>query len=417
MVSHGMAVLSGRARSEALAAVEAVARDIALRLEEPRPANLIQGYLGLALFFDEVSRHAGGTYDEPMTRCLLRAMHLLARRGQHSGLHVGFAGLGWTALHLAGQHAHLDVEELCTEVDEKLEATLDGAGPHACELREGLPGLGLYALKRLPHPSGRRLLERVVDRLEETAETVGPETLTWALPPSFWKLHGPEATFPRGLYTVGVAHGVPAALAVLAAAHRLGIARERTERLLHGGFSWLRHLVAGQRPLAFPHFLHGEERFADERFAWCVGNPGVSAVSWWAAHVWGDAGWQAQTLTWAEDVAREALHRAPSNNANLCCGTSGTALLLLRLFHATRRPVFEEASVRWWEHTLALRRPGEGCGGFSFESDPTRPEIHLQFGSAGIALALLAAASGRPSGWDAAFLFSLPLPATGPQAT
>jgi lantibiotic biosynthesis protein len=410
MDSRWTAVLSGRTRSEALDAVDAVTRDLVSRLNSPWPANLMTGHLGLALFFHERWRHEGDAHLEPMTQCLVRATNLFARRGAPPGLHSGFAGLGWVAQHLAGDHSDLDVEELCAEVDERVEAALDGAGPHACELREGLPGFGLYALKRLPHPAGRRLLARVIDRLEETAEPSGQDALTWALPPSFWTLHGAQATFPRGLYTVGVAHGVPAALAVLAAAHRLGLERERTQRLLRGGFAWLDGLAPEHGHPAFPHYLHGGERFGDERFSWCVGNPGITAVLWWAAQAWGEARWEARALDWAEHVAREALERPRPTSANLCCGTAGTAHLFLRLFHATHRPLFAEASVRWLEHTLALRQPGQGSGGFGADPHPTHPVTNLQFGSAGIALTLLAAASELSPTWDSPFLFSLPSP-------
>ncbi len=411
MVSSWSAVVSGALRDDTLAAVDAVIQDVTAHASNGRwPANLIDGQLGFALFFDMASRLTDGRHDEDMVQSLMKAMESFAHaRRKNPGLHVGLGGLGWTALHLAARHEGLDVEELCTEVDEALEAALRSSGPHACDLRESLSGFGLYALKRLPHPTGQRLLELVVDRLEETAAPA-PGGLSWPLPRPFWSLHGPEATFPQGLYNVGVAHGVPSALAVLAAAHRLGIAREKAERLLRGGFGWMEHLAAPEGHPAFPHYLHGTERFTDERFAWCVGNPGITNALWWAAHVWGEPTWEARTLQWASHVAREALERPPSISSNLCCGTAGAALLFLRLFHATRQPVFEEAAVRWVRHTLALRRPGEGVGGFSFEQQAQRPVPGLQFGATGTALALLAAASDLAPDWDAAFLFSLPLP-------
>ena len=414
MVSSWSAVVSGALRDDTLAAVEAVIQDVTAHASSRWPANLSDGQLGFALFFDMASRLTGGRHDEDMVQSLMKAMELFAHsRRKAPGLHVGLGGLGWTALHLATRHPELDAEELCTEVDEALEAALRSAGPHACDLQASLSGFGLYALKRLPHPTGQRLLELVVERLVEMAEPA-EGGLAWPLPRPYWKLHGAEATFPHGLYTIGVAHGVPSALAVLAAAHRLGIAREKAERLLRGGFGWLERLAAPEGAPAFPHYLHGTERFTDERFAWCVGNPGITAVLWWAAHVWGEPTWEARALEWARQVAHEALERPSTRSSNLCCGASGTALLFLRLFHATRLPVFEEAAVRWVRHTLALRRPGEGVGGFLFEQDPTRTMPVLHYGAAGTALALLAAATDLAADWDAAFLFSLPLPSLPP---
>jgi hypothetical protein len=274
--------------------------------------------------------------------------------------------------------------------------------------------MGLYALERLPHPSARRLLERMVVLLEETAEHT-EHGLCWPMPKGYLSLYGDPKQFTGRVYTLGLAHGIPGALALLAAACAHGISRARAEWLLEGGFAWLASKAGpGEHP-DFPLYLHEDKRFTDERFSWCVGTPGMSAVLWWAARTWGHPGWQARSLAWAEAVAREALDRRPSGpSANLCCGTAGTALLFLRLFHATHRPVFEEAAVRWFEHTLALRQPGQGPGGYCFEQDPRRPDESLQFGAAGIALALLAAATFQEPDWDQAFLFSLqPKPLRG----
>ena len=300
------------------------------------------------------------------------------------------------------------MEDLCATADALLDEVLR-ASPCLlpCDVRDGLAGIGLYALERWPAPSARPLLELVVDRLEDTSETLEDGRVTWRAPQVYWRLHGRDATFPRGLFTVGVAHGVPPALAVLAAAHRLGLARERTGRMLEGGLRWLASRMPGDEASRLPHYLHGEEPFHDERLSWCVGPPGITAVAWWAARVWGHADWEARTLAWAEHAARASLERACPLSANLCCGTAGTAHLFLRLFQETRRPVFEEAAVHWLRHTLSLRRPGLGPGGYSFEQDVQKPVADLQFGAAGIALALHAATSGHVPEWDRPFLFSL----------
>jgi hypothetical protein len=214
---------------------------------------------------------------------------------------------------------------------------------------------------------------------------------------------------------VGVAHGVPGALAVLAAAHAAGVARERAQVLLEQGFQWVASVARPEGAPRFAFYLHGAEHFPDphERFSWCAGDPGMSSVLWWAARTWGHPSWQERTLEWASAVAREALDRAPRRSTNLCCGTSGTAHLFHRLFRATGRPVFEEAAVRWFQHTLALRQPGVGVGGYvlgEHGTPPDRPVADLQFGAAGTALALIAAASEHEPDWDQAFLFSLHTP-------
>jgi hypothetical protein len=390
-------LLSGALRDRALATVEALLGEVLATPREGLSAGLLEGHAGQALFFDMAARAMDPRLLEQVGVSLERAVEGLSRsRPSGPGLHAGgLTDIAWVAAHLAAHHPGLDVEEVCSAADEALEEALrQSPWPLPCDLRDGLAGIGLYALERVPHPSGRRLLERVVAKLEETARPL-EEGLSWPMPQRFWALYGQEATFPRGLYTLGVAHGVPPALAILAAAHALGVERERAHVLLEKGFRWVETLASPEGHPRFPLYLHGSEPFPDPhgRFSWCAGNPGITAVLAWAAQRWGDPAWRARTLGWACEVAREALERPAPHHSNLCCGAAGTAHLFHRLFRATGVPLFEEAAVRWLQHTLAL---------------PPPTVANLQFGAAGTALALLAATSELEPKWDSAFLFSLP---------
>jgi lantibiotic biosynthesis protein len=403
-------LLRGSLQSQALETAESIVRDVAA-LPLGRDPGLIGGYAGYALFFDAAARALAPKWMEHAARSLQRAAALFTRKSRPPrGLHEGLAGIGWAAAHLSARHPELEVEELCLWVDESVDAELNRSPwPHPCDIRDGLAGMGLYAAKRLPLPQGQRLLTRAVGKAREAAERTGAGA-TWPMPPRYWSLHGAEAAFPQGLYTMGLAHGIPGALCFLSLAHARGVAREQTRPLLEEGFRWVASRAEPGHP-RFPHYFHGPEHVADERFSWCVGNPGITAALWWAAHTWGDAAWEARALDWATRVAFEALERPPATrHANLCCGTAGTAHLFLRLHHATGVAVFGEAARTWVEHTLALRRPGEGPGGYCFEQDPTSPVTDLQFGAAGIALMLLAAATEQAPDWDETFLFSLPTP-------
>jgi hypothetical protein len=406
-------VLSGALRAQALEAAEAIVHDIsrAPRVIQRR-MSLLEGHQGMALFFEAAARMLDENLFDRVTQHLqLAALETLDIERPAVSLHSGLGGLGWVAAHLAARYPDMEVEELCGPVDEAIARELERAPwPHPCDIRDGVAGMGLYALERLPHPSARRMLERMVALIDGAAEHTA-QGLRWPMPERYLVLYGDPTHFPRGVYTLGLAHGMPGAMALLAAAHAHGISRERAAALLEGGFAWVASQAGPDGRPDFPHYLHGDERVMDERFSWCVGTPGITAVLWWATRTWGHPEWQARALAWAEAVAREALDRRPfSPSANLCCGTAGTALLFLRLFHATRRPVFEEAAVRWFEHTLALRQPGQGPGGYCFEQNPRRPDVSLQFGAAGIGLALLAAATGHEPDWDQAFLFSLQVP-------
>ncbi|MCP3164278.1 lanthionine synthetase C family protein [Myxococcus qinghaiensis] len=402
-------ILSGAHQAEALEVVEATARDVAAMKRGGEPGRLADGHAGYALFFSTAANFAAQDVAQEIARSLQLATARFAYdKRAPLGLHWGFAGLGWVAAYLAARNPGLDVEELCSTIDARLMSALQvRPWPHPCDIRDGLAGIGLYALQRFHVPAGRRLLARVVEVLDETAQ-VSPEGGTWPMPRGYWSIYEEGAEFPQGLYSLGVAHGVPGALAILAAAHANDVERERADRLLRGGFRWFTLQAREQQGHPyFPHFLKGATPVEDDRFSWCVGNPGIVSVLWWAARLWGDVEWQERTSGWALRVAREGLDRRPGINANLCCGTSGTALIFMRLYHATGQPLFQEVAIRWLQHTLALRTPGVGPGGFCFEMNPDRPSANLHFGATGIALTLLAAASDVAPDWDQSFLFSL----------
>lgn len=404
-------VLRGPTRARALEAAEAIVQDLAGASLVRTVPDLAKGHAGLALFFEAAGRALDTDHLDKVGQHLrLSAEGFLRAERTTVGLHGGLAGLGWVATRLSARHPDLDVEEVCGPVDEAIARELElRPWPHPCDLRDGVGGLGLYALERPRHPSSSLLLERMVSLLEETAESTA-QGLRWPMPPGYLRLYGDPQAFPRGVYTLGVSHGMTGGLALLGALHAHGIARERVGALLEGGFAWVASLAGPGAHPGFPHYLHGDTPVVDARFSWCVGTPGITAVLWWAARAWGHSGWQARALAWAEAVAREGLERppfVPRRSANLCCGTAGTALLFLRLFHATGRPIFEDAAVRWFEHTLALRQPGQGPGGYCFQQDPKRPDANLLFGAGGIALALLAGATAQEPDWDEWLLMSL----------
>jgi lantibiotic modifying enzyme len=107
-------------------------------------------------------------------------------------------------------------------------------------------------------------------------------------------------------------------------------------------------------------------------------------------------------------------------DAGLCHGASGLALTFARLFRATGEERLRDAAVRWFERTLALRRPGNGIAGFRSwvpEEDGAEgwawsDDASFLSGASGIGLALLAAATCVEPAWDSVLLLRPP-PAGG----
>jgi lantibiotic modifying enzyme len=222
--------------------------------------------------------------------------------------------------------------------------------------------------------------------------------------------------FPNGYYNLGVAHGVPGVVAVLAQAHAAGVAPGATEPLLEGAMRWLwaqaREKAPGPR---FPTMV--DERARDEeqsRLAWCYGDLGVATSLLGAARQVRRADWERQALELLARCAERSFASSGVNDAGLCHGATGNAQMFNRVFQATGDASFREAAEKWIDHALAYRKPGTGVGGFqAWIVNTTLEEAAWQDvpgfleGAAGIALALLAATQPVEPRWDRLLLIAV----------
>jgi lantibiotic modifying enzyme len=382
-------------------------------------ASLASGLAGQALFYAYL---ALATSDEAAAdraaECLEKAADELANTPLPPHLYAGFPGVAWTMEHLQdllfetpeGEEA----EDPILEIDQALLAPL-ARSPWVGEydLIGGLAGLGVYALERLPRPSARTLLERVVDRLAELSEEM-EEGSAWFTPPERlpeWQ----REIHTRGNYNLGVAHGLPGVVPVLAGACAAGVAVERARPLLESSVSFLlaRRLPPGSQSCFAGTYAPWEDP-TPTRLAWCYGDPGIAAALLAAARAVGNAEWERQAL----DIALAAAARDESTShvrdAGLCHGAAGVGHLFNRLFQATGEERLAAAARFWFERTFTFQAPGEPVAGFRawevgvLGQPGWRPDAGFLEGAAGVGLALLGAVSSVEPAWDRVLLVSLP---------
>ncbi len=408
-------VLDGGVASEARAAVRAIAD----HLEDVEPAQ--RRPVDVALFW----AYAAGAFDDEASAArydaAVAALTEHVQRGFRSpSLYGGLAGAGWVLAHISdGEGEFLD------GVDERLLAELEASpwrGDY--DLIQGLVGLGVYFLERLRGGAvtARRGIERVVEQLAAIAEPAG-DGVTWHTAPALlvaWQ----RERWPAGYYNLGVAHGVPGAVALLGAAAALpdpalAATRARARELCARAIRWLRAQrlppdPAGHFPVALGHEQRAPER---ARTAWCYGDPGIAAAAWSAALRTGDD--PAEWRELARDFARRPAGLCRVVDPNLCHGAAGLAHLCNRFYQASGDACFRDAARGWFERTLAMRRPGEGIAGFTAfrpqaaagADDRSAIQTSQDFldGTAGVALALLAGLGGEEPGWDRLLLCDVPV--------
>jgi hypothetical protein len=240
---------------------------------------------------------------------------------------------------------------------------------------------------------------------------------------------------------LGVAHGIAGVIPFLARVHRLGLARPIVRPLLDGAVGWLlAHLVDTASGPTVPYFVADGIEPGPARSAWCYGDPGVAMALLLAARDVGDLAWATAATDLALRVAARPAGQTGVTDAGLCHGSAGLAHLFNRLYQLTAEQALADAARFWVERTLELCSasvPGESAPGADGPGTAppgtaapgaaapgrvpllavTRPACNgpgLLEGTAGVVLALEAAASAAEPVWDQMLLVS-PLENPGAQ--
>jgi lantibiotic biosynthesis protein len=272
-----------------------------------------------------------------------------------------------------------------------------------CDLVSGLAGVGVYAAAR-GCDVAVQIAERVLSHLEATA-MVDCSGSTWRTPPQF--LHASRrARFPDGVVDLGVAHGQPGIVGMLAQFVDADIAPERSRGLLQEATAWLIALL----PRMVPRFASSwpVSRSEFKRIGWCYGDAGVAGVLLHASHSLQSTALEDEALLLLRRVAA-LLAQPHRRDASFCHGMAGLAHIYNVAFQRTGDPQMRIEAERWIREILHSRRPGTGIAGYSFltpdgDTIAWRSNVTLLGGVVGVALVLLAAIESRVPEWQALFL-------------
>jgi hypothetical protein len=379
-------------------------------LEEPSPAQVAADR---ALFFaylaEEMPR---GGYDEWAQHYLVRAVECTAQP-MAPCLYRGSSGIAWVLQHLV-HSTEADEDFFNARIDRGLQSML-GSSPWQghYDLFAGLVGYAVYALERLPNPIAADCLSRIVEQLIGLSVST-PDGITWQTKPELLSVQT-RAAFPDGFYDLGVAHGVPGVIAVLAAIRAAGFESAPLRVLYERAVSWvLAQQLGPDAEAALPYWVRQDVAPVPARSAWCYGDPGAATALYAAARAVGDHTLELHALANARRSARRPIDCCEVVDAAICHGASGLAHLYNRLWQASGEEIFASAARRWLRETLQWQRSGAGIAGFqSWFQERDQPAIwiddsSLLSGACGVGLALLATISTTEPAWDRVLLASLP---------
>lgn len=376
-------------------------RALARWLDTNVPLGLLDGACGAALFYAYYAQL--GERDEHVERVhriVGDAVDALASHSLGPGHCTGVAGIAWCLQHLTSQGFIDASDEVFDPLDEvTAHAMVQGVRAGARDvLHDGL-GAVLYLVERSARPHVRASLELVVAELERTATR---------------DARGARWTDDRARYSLGLAHGNPGILAMLAQLVRAGIAPGRSAALLADGVRWLRSTRFPDPGTGswYPTAVDGDgvpTRQVSSRLGWCYGDLGIAISLFHAGATLGDASLVDEA---AELLRHAARHREPAEghvaDAALCHGSMGIAQIYRRAALVTGDAAFAVMADRWIDHGLAQARWTDGAAGFKYAlADGYVPSFSVLQGVAGIGLALIAALGGpSESAWDRSLFLS-----------
>jgi hypothetical protein len=367
-----------------------------------RHDDLGAGLAGTALQAMVFARSSGRWAKAHAAARAVTAQPLVGHPSQAS-LYRGVPAVAYT-LHLAGHPAYararaeLEAETIAIvadRVDAGLRRMDSGRPPRKAEydLISGLTGLGAFLLRADREAALVRVLHYLVRLLTEPVTVAGHQV------PGWWAVDGPsgdtqDGAFSAGHANLGLAHGMPGPLALLALAHRAGYTVDGQNQALDEGIAvltqWAQPQASGTigwpGPVPLDAFLAGPAPGAQPtRPSWCYGTPAVGRALQLAAL----ARHNHQARQTAEravlDSATDPRQLAQLRDATVCHGWAGLLLacdrvaadaqrpniayqlpkLLAQLdTHLVRHPIPEDAGllegnagVRLTLHTLRTPRP------------------------------------------------------------
>lgn len=387
---------------------------------------LSRGTAGVALFLGYLSKLEGKAHLIERSAELLNQAIKRVDRMPGAQFYSGYSGVAWTVEHiqreLLGIQHTAEGEDANEDVDEMLLRFLEANKPwrDGYDLSGGLVGYGVYALERLNHPTARLLLARVLDHLEALAMET-PEGFTWPTPIDLmrpWQVKNA----PKGCFNLGLAHGIPSVILLLAAIRHAGrehssLDGRKASRLLEGGMAWLLgklnppFLEENRLPDLCPNGIgikgpnpKGKESacYSGNRLAWSYGDLGASLAMLQTAILTERPDWKAKAMEIALHAASRPLAASGVMDAGLNHGSGGNMVIFQRLFQLTGDPQFKQAAQVYLDHLLNTRKSGNPFAGYMcwHPDDPTdtlKSDPGLLEGAAGAGLALLSALGVEPA--------------------
>ena len=270
------------------------------------------------------------------------------------------------------------------------------------DFMHGALGVGLYFLKK---GTNIEYIQELVDFLYATAEKdADNQIFKWESVVDYEKnITG---------YNLALSHGISSIIVFLSRVIESSIVDEKVIEMLSNAVNYV---LSQQKDFLqfgsyFPSYLSKDssEPISKSRLAWCYGDLGIGIALWQAGKAVDKTEWKNKGLEiLLQSVQRRNLAENYVQDAGICHGCAGIAMIYHRLFLETRRNEFREITYHWLKQTLDFSRFEDGLAGYkSLILNRWEHDYSLLMGISGIGLMLLSLLEDDKQDWDEMFLLS-----------
>jgi len=399
------------------------------------PSSIAQGNAGLGVLWAYLDACFPNEGWDLVGRVHLELAARAAERSQwiDASMFSGFAGVGFAAWQLS--RGGTRYRRLLASFDEAVarETVQNAARVRASDqisvgdfdVISGLSGVGAYLVCRRDQPAIDVALANAVDALAciVSRDRTPP---AWYTPVHLLYDDATREMYPHGNLNCGLAHGVPGILAFLSLARLKGGSSPALDEAIGTVADWLLANRLDDEwgvnwpaavPLQATRSTNGDVtlRAADPatapggpgRAAWCYGAPGIARALWLAGRAMDRADYLTVAISTMEAVFRRPIPARMIDSPTFCHGVAGLLAITLRFAADTGDAQFAVAAEGLTQQILGRfeRDSLLGFRNLEYRGNET-DQPGLLDGAAGVAIVLLAAATGVEPTWDRAFLLS-----------
>jgi lantibiotic modifying enzyme len=364
--------------------------------------GLMNGKMGLVLFFFHYSRAVGEKKYSDLAFSILEKSFIFERNNPHvCSFSSGVAGIGCVLEHLVNDNfIEAETNSLLSEIDTLLIQTIKhDINNLNTDFLYGCVGTGLYFLYRKNINNRSKILGELIDGLYNSSFKSGKGRI-------FWVNKIGESKF-QNTVDLGLAHGNPAVLVLLSKIFN-NIKSKEVEGLIQSSLNF----IDGIKRSSNSGSLYGYKTRNNiddgemSRLAWCYGDLSVAISIWHAAHALNNESFKNKSI----EIVRHSLGRTSFKDTliddfGICHGTAGVAHLYCKFYKYTKIKDFDFAAEFWIKKTIE---------GLNFQDSFTNSKNNVNViqedgtflsGLSGIGLVLLSYLFNEDS-WDKLLLVS-----------